>query len=106
MSEEGEEKRVREMSRHIIYCYTSYMIIGDKKTEIKSYRTFLLQIIIQCIANVLTYDDIDFQNKAIEVHQEWSKASDENWSQIPMSFKCGHNSTLILTKKLLFDWNH
>ena len=48
MSEEGEEKRLREMSRHIIYCYTSYMIIGDKKTEIKSYRIFLPQINIQC----------------------------------------------------------
>ena len=68
--EEGEEKRVREMSRQIIHCNTSYMIIGDMKTEMKSYRTFLPQINIQCIANVLTYDDIDFQNKAIEVHQE------------------------------------
>ena len=54
------------------------MIIGDKKTEIKSYRTFLQQINIQFIANVLTYDDIDLQNKAIEIHQEWNRAGDEN----------------------------
>ena len=54
------------------------MIIGDKKTKIKSYKTFLQQINTQCIANVLTYDDIDLQNKAIEIHQELRKASDDN----------------------------
>ena len=100
MSEEGEEKRVREMSRHIIYCCTSYMTIIDKKTAIKLCRTFLSQINTQCVANVLKYVDIDLQNKAIENHQELSKAGGENWSLIPISFKCGHNSTLILTKKL------
>ena len=78
MSEEGEEKRVGEMCRHIIYCYPSYMTIGDKKTEIKLCRTNLSQINTQCIAIVLTYDDIDLQYKAIEFHQEWSKAGDEN----------------------------
>ena len=54
------------------------MTIGDKKTEIKLCRTFLSQINTQCIANVLTYDDIDLQNIAIEILQEWSKAGDEN----------------------------
>ena len=54
------------------------MTIGDKKTEIKLYRKNLSQINTQCIAIVLTYDDIDLQYKAIEIHQEWSKAVDEN----------------------------
>ena len=54
------------------------MIIGDKKTEMKLYRTFFSQINIQCIVNVLTYDDNDLQNKAIEIHQKCSKESDEN----------------------------
>ena len=102
MSEEGEEKWEREMSRHIIYCSTSYMIIDDKKTEIKSYKTFLPQINTQCIANVLTYDDIDLHNKSNEIHQERSKASDENWSQIPMSFKYGHISAFNLYKEVNF----
>ena len=64
-------------------------------------QTFLPQINTQCIANVLTYDDIDLQNKAIEIHHEWSKASDENWSQVPMSFKYGHISALILYKEVI-----
>ena len=54
------------------------MTIGDKKIENKLCRTFLSQINTQCIAKALTYDDIDLQNKAIEIHQEWSKAGDEN----------------------------
>ena len=75
---------------------------GDKKTGIKLCRTFLLQINTQCIANVLTNDDIDLQNKAIKIHQEWSKAGDENWSHIPISFKYGHISTFILYKEAIF----
>ena len=45
--------------------------------------------------NFLTYDDIDLQSKEIEIYQQRSKASDENWSQIPMSFKYGHISAFI-----------
>ena len=54
------------------------MTIIDKKTAVKLCRTFLSQINTQCIANVLKYDDIDLQNQAIENHQEWSMAGDEN----------------------------
>ena len=54
------------------------------------------------MANVHKYDDIDLQNKAIEIHHEWSKAGDENWSHIQISLKYGHNSTHFLTKKLIF----
>ena len=61
----------------------------------------LSQINTQCIANVLTYDDIDLQNKVIEIHQEWSKAGDENWSHIPISLRYGHISTLILYKEVV-----
>ena len=54
------------------------MTIIDKKTAIKLCRTFLSQINTQCVANVLKHDDIDSQNKAIGIHQEWSMAGDEN----------------------------
>ena len=54
------------------------MTIIDKKAAIKLCRTFLSQINRQCVANVLKYDDIDLQNKAIENHQELSKAGHEN----------------------------
>ena len=102
MSEEGEESWVREMWRHIIYCYPSYMTIGDENTGIKLCRTFLSQISTQCIWNVLTYNDIDLENKAIEIHHEWSKAGEEIWSHIPISFNYGHISTLILYKDVNF----
>ena len=104
----GEAGEWKMTSHHLLLSflhdhYTSCMIIGDKKTEIKSYRAFLPQINIQCIANILTYDDIELQNKAIEIQQESSKSSDENWSQIPKFFKYGHISALILfTKKFFF----
>ena len=52
--------------------------------------------------NFLTYDDIDLQNKEIEIYQERSKASDENWSQIPMSFKYGLISAFILYNEVNF----
>ena len=54
------------------------MTIIGKKTATKLCRTFLSQIKTQYIANVLKYDDIDLQNKANEIHQELSKAGDEN----------------------------
>ena len=47
------------------------MTIIYKKTAIKLCKSFLSQINTQYIANVLKYDDIDLQNKAIEIHQEW-----------------------------------
>ena len=64
-------------------------------------QNIFITSITQCIANILTDDDVVLQYKAIEIHQEWDKAVDENWSHTNI-FQYGYILTLVLKKEVYF----